>query len=285
MNLAPSQFVALGLSFFCALLLVVLATVLTKRKLRRDFPAFFTYVLLGAIVIVIAMAGYIQWCRPYFHNPNYFYMFSALSALMTVIEFAVMYEVFVNTLKPYSALIDLARVLFRWAGLFLLITASLTALASTDPNNNRVVVVVSLLERSSRLMQCGLLLLFFLFQKKLALSWRTHNVSIALGLGVTAAVDLASSYFKGAFPAFADALSMSETALFIGVLAFWTYCLAQPSPAHNSILDSPSRLIFQRWDEAFAGYGYGSAGSPSTVESFLPGIEKTVDRVMARRVS
>jgi hypothetical protein len=55
-------------------------------------------------------------------------------------------------------------------------------------------------------------------------------------------------------------------------------------PERKNVLDSPSRLIFQRWDEALAGYGYGSAGSPSTVESFLPGIEKTVDRVMAKRV-
>lgn len=285
MNLASSQFVSLTLSAVCFLLLGTLLAIITKSKLRRDFPAFFTYVLLGAIVIPLAIAGYLQWCRPYLNNPNYFYMFSAFSALMTVIEFAVMYEVFVNTLKPYSALIDLARMLFRWAGVFLLITAGLTALASTDPNNNRVVVVVSLLERSMRLMQCGLLLLFFLFQKRLALSWRSHNISIALGLGVTAAVDLCLSYFKSSFPAFAGTLGMFETAFFIGVLGFWTYCLAQPSPALNSILDSPSRLIFQRWNEAFAGYGYGSAGSPSTVESFLPGIEKTVDRVMARRVS
>jgi hypothetical protein len=52
------------------------------------------------------------------------------------------------------------------------------------------------------------------------------------------------------------------------------------------VLDSPSRLIFQRWNEALTTYSVRGemAFAASGVESFLPGVEQTVDRVLARKI-
>jgi hypothetical protein len=72
--------------------------------------------------------------------------------------------------------------------------------------------------------------------------------------------------------------------IFLGVVTFWAVCFRQVEPARKNVLDSPARLIFQRWNEALLSHGYGQAVAASSVESFLPGIEKTVDRVMARSV-
>ena len=77
-----------------------------------------------------------------------------------VLEFAVLYELLVNALKPYSALIDLGKMLFRWAAVFLVLAALLTALATTGSGSNKMVAACELLQRTVRLMQCGLLLLF-----------------------------------------------------------------------------------------------------------------------------
>ena len=108
-------------------------------------------------------------------------------------------------------------------------------------------------------------------------------MSVALGLSVAGAVDLVISYLSGQFASWYLSLTIVNTVCYVGMLSFWTVRFAMPEKQQASIMESPGKLIFQRWNEALAGYGYG--GSPSTVESFLPGIEKTVDRVMARRVS
>jgi hypothetical protein len=142
-----------------------------------------------------------------------------------------------------------------------------------------------------RLMQCGLLLLFFLFERRLGLSWRSRYMNVALGLSVAGAVDLSVSYLRGQFPAYTISLSIADTACYLGVLVFWTVRFARPEVQKQSVLDSPGKLIFQRWNEALASHGYGqpaitsSSVTPTAMESFLPGIEKTVDRVLARKIA
>jgi hypothetical protein len=54
----------------------------------------------------------------------------------------------------------------------------------------------------------------------------------------------------------------------------------------GNVLDSPRRLIFQRWNEALLTHtvrgemAFASGG----MDSFLPGVEQTVDRVLARKI-
>ena len=43
-------------------------------------------------------------------------------------------------------------------------------------------------------------MLFFFFEKRLQLPWRNWSVSLALGLGLTSAVDLIGSYVGPGFP-------------------------------------------------------------------------------------
>jgi hypothetical protein len=135
-------------------------------------------------------------------------------------------------------------------------------------------------------MQCGLLLLFFFLEKRLGLSWRNYNMSIALGLGSIAALDLCFSYLRIQFVSKIETFCTIESAFFISVLAFWAYCLTRPEPARKTVLDSPSRLIFQRWNEALSSYSVRGemALAGNGVNSFLPGVEETVDRVLARKM-
>jgi hypothetical protein len=109
---------------------------------------------------------------------------------------------------------------------------------------------------------------------------------IALGLGAGAAMDLAVSYLKVHYPASSVAFGIVDSVFYLGVLCFWASNLAQPERARGNVLDSPSRLIFQRWNEALTSYSVRGelAFASSGVESFLPGVEQTVDRVMARKI-
>ena len=56
-----------------------------------------------------------------FSCPQYFYIYWVLnSTILMLVGFAVMYEVcWLTHFKPYSALIDLGKMLFLWAAVFL----------------------------------------------------------------------------------------------------------------------------------------------------------------------
>jgi hypothetical protein len=251
--------------------------VMAKRGLRSKFPMFFTYAGLNILAIAVVMTTY------FFALSQYFYVYWTLSTLVMIVGFVVQYEVFVDLLKPFSAVIDLGKTLFIWAALFLFLAGLLTAMVTSGPSPKKIVVVVDLCDRCIHLMQCGLLMLLVCFEKRLNFSWRSPGMAVALGLGFLAAVDLVVSYGQGRFPARTLQFEMLYGLTYIAVTTSCAFALRSSKLAIHSISSTPSRLILQRWDEALIGYGYGERAATSTVESFLPGIEKTVDRVMARK--
>jgi len=254
--------------------------ILSTRKLRSDFPVFFRYTLFCIVGYAITLILSIVYC------PQYFYVYWTLTAVTMVLEFGVLYELLVNALKPYSALIDLGKMLFRWAAVFLILAALLTAFATTGSGSNKLVAASELLQRTVRLMQCGLLLLFFGLEKRLGLSWRTHSMSIAMGLGIYAGVDLSTTYLIDRLPALAGTFQILTNLVYLGATSLWAYSLAKPEPARSNVLDSPRRLIFQRWNEALLTHSVRGemAFAAGGMDSFLPGVEQTVDRVLARKI-
>jgi len=275
----PNLFVVLT-----AILQGALLWVMVLRSKRASFPIFFAYnalAIAGGLTLFLAdnLKASVA---------NYFYLYWVVNGLLMVLEFGVMYEIFVKALQPYSGLIDLGKMIFRWAGVFLLIAAALTAMATIDSKMAKCIAAVSLLERGLRLMQCGLLLLFFLFERRLGLSWRSSSVCIGLGLGVSAALNLSISYLHAQFASWGLSLDLLSFAQYLVVIGFWAVCFYMPEPKRNNVLDSPSKLIFQRWNDVLVGSFStvtASAGAPfGNVDSFLPNVEQTVDRILARKV-
>lgn len=255
----------------------IIALVMIRRGLRAKFTFFFNYLVLYIAMSGVGLAAYLYRC-----SVSHYYW--VLGSLMMMMEFCIIYEILANTLRPYSALVDLAKVLFRWAAVFLLLTALVTALATNGQQATKVEAALSVIEHSVRLMQCGLLLFLFVFESRLGVSWRNHGVAIALGLGIYAAIDLIVSYVPQMSTRTADYV---EAITFLSVLAFWGCCLMMREPVPKTVLDSPSKLIFQRWNEALMMTPLVARKNQATlspVESFLPGVEQTVERVMARKM-
>jgi hypothetical protein len=281
-QISSTQWTYVGLALVGAAVQGFTLRIMRNRKMLSDFPVFFRYSAFCATASVVSVLAYIFYCS----SDLYFYGYWVITTGTMVLEFAVLYELLVNALKPYAALIDLGKMLFRWAAVFLILAALLTAFATAGSGNSKVVAAIDLLQRTVRLMQCGLLLLFFGLEKRLGLSWRTHSMAIALGLGVYAGVDLSTSYLVDRVPAMANALHILNNVVYLGASALWAYSLAKAEPARSNVLDSPSRLIFQRWNEALTSYSIRGevAFASSGVESFLPGVEQTVERVLARKI-
>jgi len=95
--------------FFSAGLVLQLAIlfIMHVRKSRSAFPIFFNFMAFCAIAqVFIGIAA--SW--PY---SRYFYSYWTVTALGSLLGFGVLYESVSQIMKPYSALVDLAKMLLR----------------------------------------------------------------------------------------------------------------------------------------------------------------------------
>jgi hypothetical protein len=270
------QFALIIASFLmiCGVMLLMV-----KRNLRATYPLLFSYLAVNALAALIVVAIY------RYAIGQYFFAYWTLSTLSMVVGFAVQYEVFVDVLKPFSAVIDLGKMLFFWAAAFLLFAGFLTALVTSGTHASKMVVAVDLCDRCIHMMQCGLMLLMVVFQKRLNLSWRSSGMAIAIGLGAIAAMDLIVSYAQTRFPGWGTELAILNSTAFSGALILWAVRFSSREVEPAKAADAPSRLIIRRWNDALISYRQGDmAFSSIGVNSFLPGVEQTVDRVLARKM-
>jgi hypothetical protein len=266
--------------------------VMVRKKFRSTFPFFFVFVVFGLTSTLAVQALLYAMSRNVYH-----YVFFAVNAIGMLLAFGVMYEVFLQILKPYPALMDLGALLFRWAFVFLALASIFSAVSAGSPTSNRVLpgiqqsceLVLLGIQQSCDLMECGLLLLLALFESRLGLSWRSPTIFIMLGFGVYGVLDLAVSLMHSATAPWGSlglVLQGSSIAVYLG----WYICFSLPQPALRTAQDSPTRLILQRWNEVLVdtpllGDKNTTDVTVAPVESFLPGVEKTVERIMASKMT
>lgn len=155
-----------------------------KRRLHHDYPFFFTYSLLAVLNAPLLFALKNTWRL-------YFYAYWGSSALMILVSFAVLLEIFKEAFRPYEALRDLSVILFRWSALVLLLVSGMWAITSPSTMKNGTVIgTIFLAERSVRMMQCGIVFFLLLFSEYLGISRRHVVFGVALGFGVVAASDM-----------------------------------------------------------------------------------------------
>lgn len=254
-------------------------TLMVNRNLRTTYPLLFSYLAVNATTVPVLLSIF------RYAPGQYFFAYWTMSTLSMLVGFAVQYEVFVDVLKPFSAVIDLGKMLFFWAAAFLLFAGFLTALVTSGNHSSKIVVAVDLCDRCVHMMQCGLMLLMVVFEKRLNLSWRSSGMAIAIGLGAVAAMDLIISYAQTRFPGWANELAILNSAAFFGALILWAVRFASRKIEPAKAVDAPSRLIIQRWNDALISYRHGDVALSSLgMSSFLPGVEQTVERVLARKI-
>jgi hypothetical protein len=274
----PMSFPQVALAIISFIVMGAIVIFMAKRRLRSAYPLFFGYIVINAVALMLLLPIF------RFAPKQYFYAYWTCSTILMMVGFAVQYEVFVDILKPYSAVIDLGKMLFFWAAGFLFIAGILTALVTAGTHASKLVVAVDLCDRCVHLMQCGLMLLLVAFEKRLSFSWRSPGMSVALGLGIIAGTDLIVSYAEGRFPVMTDQLGLVNGVVFTCVLAFWAFRLSVKETTPTTAATSPSRLIIQRWNDALVSYRQGEMALSPVMNSFLPGVEQTVERVLARKI-
>ena len=176
-------------------LLGVLAVVLCKRRLYREFPVFFAYVLCEIAEFVSLFALHSMGVT----SEQYAYAFSAVLLLGIALRFGVIDEVSKDLFRESRLLKVSARRLLQSVAGLLLVGGALLAVYAPGNNSVRWHAGVSVVNRGAVMVQCGLLLALLLFSRFLGLSWRRPAFGIALGLGILTSVDLATSAIRVEF--------------------------------------------------------------------------------------
>jgi hypothetical protein len=226
---------------------VAILGVMVYRKQYRQFPVFFSYTGFEILQFLVLLV--VNHLRLMSHE-HYHVVFSLGSAGSTMLRFGIIYEILARVFHNYPSLNRFGKILFFWAALFLLAIAVGLSRGTSGGGTEHLRVVVSVLDRTFSIVQCGLLLAMFLFSRYFALSWRNTEFGIALGFGIFASVELASSAVRSqvglAGNHFLDYFTLATYHLC--VLIWLCYMLAPEPPARYDARGLPEHDL-ETWNQ------------------------------------
>jgi len=267
----------IALYLWCAqpLLQSAVALVLWRRKLHKQFPVFFAYVLaqIGIFAITFPLNLYnYEW---------FFYAYWPGAALSALLSFRVIHEVFLDVFRPYHTLKDLGTVLFKWTGVVMLLVSVVVAFSNSG-NSDPLIQAITTLQRSVRMVQCGLILFLLLFSRFLGVSKRQQSFGIALGFGLFASVELILiALNSGGLLGIAHISLINTTMYDVAIVVWLTYALAR-CEARDA---APNHLQTQRWEQSLADLHTADARGPMAPHSLIPMFEGMVERAFSRSSS
>jgi hypothetical protein len=167
-------------------LLVILAFLMWKRGLHREFPAFFCYTIFeaagGGIIYALDIS-------PRVSGTTYWRAYFFFSVVDVFIKSVVTGEIFSHLLRLYPPLGKLAKVLMSSVGVVLVFAAAIIA-AYSNPASFWLISATRILGRSVSVVQCGLIVFLLLFAGHYHLRWGRSVFGIALGFGISGCVYL-----------------------------------------------------------------------------------------------
>ena len=251
-----------------------IAIVIYRRRLHKQFNAFFTYTV--AQIVFFAISFPIHYCSSVFVDADhkyqlYFVAYYVIEALNVVLAFRIIHEIFLDVFRPYPALKDLGTALFKWAAM-ITILVSVVMLSMSPTWDDPVRGTVEVGTRCVDVVQCGMVIFLLAFSRNLGVSWRRQSFGVALGFGLISGVELlVLALHSGLHLRGMTASLVGMIAYEISLLIWLPYSLYQQ-------LESPVPILVpQRWDDALMDI------QPRTdAESLIPMFEHMVDQALSK---
>jgi hypothetical protein len=248
---------------------LAVAAAMYRQKLHRTSPVFFAYV-----VSQIASFCFLFPINKWGSYEVYFYLYWACSAVNLILGFMIIHEVFLDVFRPYHTLKDLGSVMFKWAALVMLLVAFVVAASNTGQGMEPIMGAILTVQRCVRVAQCGLVLFLIVFARYVGVSWRQQSFGVALGLGISAGVELGTyALYTGGVM---SQVTLNETNLVtynLAIAVWLTYVLLK-SPAQMKEVDL---FASHRWER-----GLADLQTPEHGDSLIPMFESMVDRAFSR---
>lgn len=267
------------------------AMILWRRKLHKKFPVFFLFLWAQIAIFVVIFPlwlagnfpgnnttgssnGSSNWFAGYY--TLYFGLFWLGEAINAVLGFKVIHEIFLDVFRPYHTLKDLGTLLFRWAGIVMLLVSVVVAFANSY-EQSPLVHAITTLHRSVRIVQVGLILFLILFAGFLGVSRKQISFGISLGFGLFASVELMLMVLKSGGlvkEAIFDTINM--VAYNVAILVWLGYSLSRKTVGEVAV----NRLQTQRWEQGLSDLQPSAAS-----DSLIPMFEGMVERAFSRSSS
>jgi hypothetical protein len=230
-------------------LLGVLAVVLCKRRLYREFPCFLAYALYEIAEFILMFTLY---SVPSVTGNQYAYAYYATLMLSIALRFGVINEVCKDLFRESQFLKVAARRSLQCVTGLLLVMGVLLAVYAPGDNSVRWVAGVSVVNRGAAMVQCGLLLSLLLFSRFLGLSWRRPAFGITLGLGILTSVDLAIYAVRAEFSngVWVPYLNLLRTGAYLVCVLIWIGYLLAPELEPASLTVVPRDEV-ETWNREF----------------------------------
>jgi hypothetical protein len=244
------------------------AVILWRRKLHKQFPVFFLFLLAQvanfAVIFPIWRTGNYHW---------YFGLFWLGEAVNAVLGFKVIHEIFLDVFRPYHTLKDLGTLLFKWAGVVMLLV-SVVVTFSNSFDQSPLVHALTTLSRSVRIVQLGLILFLLLFSRFLGVSRKQVSFGISLGFGLFAGVELLLyALNSGGFVKQGLLNPINMATYIVAIFVWFGYSLSRQSVR----VTAANHLQTQRWEQ-----GLSDLQHPVPSDSLIPMFEGMVERAFSR---
>jgi hypothetical protein len=250
------------------ILQTAIAAAMFRFGRHRQFKYFFTYIIAQIATFAVVFPTY------RYNLAAWPYLSWLSTAVSVALGFKVIHEAFLDAFRPFHTLRDLGTVLFKWAGLVMLLVAGVVSVSTNSSDTAPWVQAILTAQRCVRIIQVGMVLFLIFFARYLGVSRRQYSFGIALGFGCFAMVEL--SLVASWVGDHLNNLSMglvNMAAYNCALLVWLTYTLAE-----SPVREAPANLLRpQRWEQSLTDIHH-----PLPADSLIPMFEGMVDRALSR---
>lgn len=255
------------------ILQAAIATFLFRRKLHKQFRAFFAYTVaqIAFFVLSFPLRDYPIYLDAAHNYSLYFVVYYVSAALNVVFAFKIIHEIFLDVFRPYPALKDLGTALFKWAAM-IMILVSVVMISMSPGWDDPVRRTISVVQRCVDVIQCGMVIFLLAFCQNLGVSWRRQSFGIALGFGLSSGTELLTHALKSGLHIRGTTTNLIDMIAYEGSLLLWmVYSL------YHQFATSIPVLVPQRWDDALM-----EIQPHNEAESLIPMFEHMVEQAFSK---
>ena len=174
-----------GASWLLAFLLeLILVMAIIRRRLQKEYPLFFWYLVLELVrTVTLARIGR--------HHPPFFYTYWISECVVSLFGFFVVREIFRKAFERRLGLQKVGAALFRYSLLGLLTTAVLVFAFASGSEADKMITAILVLKSAESFVRMGLIASLFIFVFLLGLPWSDYVIGIAVGFAVYGGIELA----------------------------------------------------------------------------------------------
>jgi hypothetical protein len=226
--------------------LVLISSV--RKRLYKQLPFFFIYVAFELIdfLVLFTVARLV--------TPSsisvYVWFLTSGVVISDLVQLAMLYELAQPLIFSRTPLKAILGPMSRWTLAGLLLIAVMASGSLHAVSRQSITNVFQILDFSSNLIRAGMLTVLLLFSRALHISWRNRATGIALGLGISACINLSTAALRsGLGESVFTAVDITQMAAFHVTVVIWLVYLYLPIRVPEYAGRGLGESDIQFWDQ------------------------------------